>query len=188
MALDEQSRCSVTRESNPLYSVSLIMKQKYRLYQRKNGVFYLQNNDTGEQRSLKTTDTGAAKKLLSAENEAHQKIGLSFELGKVYLRAGDAQMARRSWKDVLAEICCNGKTVSKERYERAFRSACFDLIREKPLIETTAEDLFAVIKKGGTSANHFLRRLHNFASANEWIFRNIIPAKKWPTEPRDLSY
>ena len=158
------------------------MKQKYRIYRRDNGIFYLENTETGEQKTLKTKDRKTAKELQAAENKSQQENRLNFELGKIYLRAADEEMANRTWKDVLAEICLNGQEQTKERYERAFKSGAFDCIRDKPCVETRREDFNFVIKKGGISASHFLRRLHNLALANEWLFRSIIPARKWPCQ------
>jgi hypothetical protein len=45
------------------------MLNKYRLFQRANGVFYCQDNQSGQQRSLRTKNRRAAEKLLHAQNE-----------------------------------------------------------------------------------------------------------------------
>jgi hypothetical protein len=58
-------------------------------------------------------------------------------------------------------------------------SKAFDLIRNKPIVETTAEDLKIVLKRGGSAANHYLRRLHNLVLGNGWVNSPIIPAKQW---------
>ena len=42
------------------------MLNKYRLFQRANGVFYWQDNESGKQGSLRTKDRKAAEKLLHA--------------------------------------------------------------------------------------------------------------------------
>jgi len=54
------------------------------------------------------------------------------------------------------------------------------LIRDKKLIETTADDLRAVIKAGCAFTNHFLRCLHNLALGLGWILSPVIPPKLWP--------
>jgi hypothetical protein len=59
-------------------------------------------------------------------------------------------------------------------------SAAFNIIREKPIIETTSEDLKVVLKRGGSAANNYLRRLHNLALGNNWIQWHIIGPKQWP--------
>ena len=66
------------------------------------------------------------------------------------------------------------------RRARAIRSRPFDLIRDKKLIETTADDLRAVITAGGAFTNHFLRCLHNLALGLGWLLSPVIPPKLWP--------
>jgi integrase len=79
----------------------------------------------------------------------------------------------------MDELKSRGAESSKIRYKRAMRAKEFDLIRNRPIIKTTAEDLRAVLKRGGNATNNFLRRLHNIALENNWIPVQIIPAKKW---------
>ena len=47
-----------------------VMTQKFRLYQRGNGRFYIEDNATGKQESLGTSDKAGALRLLLAKNEA----------------------------------------------------------------------------------------------------------------------
>jgi hypothetical protein len=70
------------------------MKNTYRLYKRKNGFFYLHDNDSGAQKSLDTKDSAEAKKLLNAENEARQNSTLNLQLGKVYLTQADPSLSK----------------------------------------------------------------------------------------------
>jgi len=50
------------------------MTQKFRLYRRNsNGRYYLENNTTGKQESLHTSDKGQALRLLMARNEPNSK-------------------------------------------------------------------------------------------------------------------
>ena len=60
------------------------------------------------------------------------------------------------------------------------RSRPFGLIREKKIVETTADDLRSVLKEGGVFTNHFLKCLHNLAFGLGWLPWPIIPAKLWP--------
>jgi integrase len=157
-----------------------LTKRKFRLYKRANGVFYIQNNHTGEQRSLKTTDEEQAKEFLGLENRREESAIVNLEIGKVYLRAADPLAAKRTWQTVMDAMAGNGTESTRLRYDRAMKSTAFDIIRNKPLPETNGEDFFAVLKKGKSSTAHFLRRLFNFALGNDWIYWNIIPPKKWP--------
>jgi hypothetical protein len=79
------------------------MLNKYRLFQRANGVFYLQDNEFGKQRSLRTKDRKAAEKLLHAGNEAHRSPTLNLTMARAYLSAHDAKMSTRTWVAVMRE-------------------------------------------------------------------------------------
>lgn len=147
---------------------------------RRNGVYYLHNNATGVQRSLGTKDKEQAKRLFAAENHAKQETALNLELGKVYLRGADPKLATRVWQEVMDELSSHGKPASQARCKREMDSPAFSVIRNKLLVETTGDDLRAVLNKGGSAANNYLRRLHNLALGNGWIFAPIIPAKQWP--------
>jgi hypothetical protein len=49
------------------------MKRQYRLFQRSSGIYFIQNNATGRQESLKTRDKTAALRIFNAKNEAHEQ-------------------------------------------------------------------------------------------------------------------
>jgi integrase len=163
------------------------MKPAYRKYRRDKKNYYLCDNRTGERKTLNTADEQEADRLLHAANEARQTPSLNLQLGKVYLTNSDPSLAKRTWQDAINELSSHGIASTQERYAREFRSKVYDPIREKPLIETTSEDLKAVLKRGTCSTNHALRRLHNLALGNGWIHWHIIPPKQWPklkTKPK----
>src|SRR5437762_4209882 len=60
---------------------------KYRLYRRRNGVFYWQENDSAKQATLRTTDRREAERLLNAMNESHREPTLNLNLARAYLAA-----------------------------------------------------------------------------------------------------
>jgi hypothetical protein len=64
---------------------------KYRLYRRRNGVFYWQDNGSKKQGSLRTKDRREAERLLNAMNESHREPTLNLNLARAYLAAHDAQ-------------------------------------------------------------------------------------------------
>lgn len=67
-----------------------------------------------------------------------------------------------------------------------FKSPSFDSLRNKKLLETTADDLFAIFKEGKVSIIHFLKRLHHFALDLGWIAVPIVPPYLWPKyEPKE---
>jgi len=160
--------------------MSKIMQKAYRMYRReRTGVYYLQNNQTREQQSLRTTDKAEAQRLLDAKNQAQQGLALNLQLGKTYITHADPKLATRTWQEAIDEMSSNGQAVSQARYSREFKSPAYALIRNKPIIETTSEDLRAVLKRGGAATNNYLRRLHNLALDNGWIHWHIITPKKW---------
>lgn len=158
-----------------------IMKPAFRMFKRKNRPnYYIQNNATREQRCLHTSDKDEAKRLLDAANQARQTPALNLQLGKVYIAHADPQMATRVWQEAMLELSSRGKEVSQKRCARELNSTAFDIIRKKPIIETTSEDLRAVLKRGGAATNNYLRRLHNLALGNGWMQWHLITPKQWP--------
>lgn len=156
------------------------MKKAYRLYCRENGVYYVFNKDTRERKSLGTTDPTEAQKLLTGYNtQSDQTAALNLELAKAYLRAADPRMATRTWRAAMEELSSHGIESTQARCKRALQSKAFDPIRDKLIFETTAEDLKAVLKRGGSAANNYLRRLHNLALGNGWINSPIIAPNQW---------
>jgi hypothetical protein len=159
------------------------MKNAYRLYRRNTGVFYLENNDSGIQKSLRTKDSCQAEKLLNAANDERQATDLNLSLGKTYLTHADPAALKRVWQMVIDELSSRGKEPTRRRYVREFRSKAYDLIREKPLVQTTSDDLRTVMKRGTKTTNRALRTLHNLALGSGWIHWNIINPRQWPECP-----
>jgi hypothetical protein len=158
------------------------MKKAYRMFKRndRGGVYYIQENGKNNPKSLGTTDEAEAQKLLDTKNQAVcQTSALNLQLGKVFISNADPKMAARTWQVAMDELCSHGKEVSQKRYARELKSKAYNLIRNKTIIETTAEDLKTVLKRGGVVTNNYLRRLHNVALENGWIHWHIITAKKW---------
>ena len=123
------------------------MKTKYTLF-RRGEVFYTQDSATGKQTSLKTKDETEAKSLLNARNEAQRQPVLNLHLARAYLTASDPAFVERTWQTVMEQLQARGKDSSRKRYATVFKSPCFDALRQKKLLETTADDFFAVFKDG----------------------------------------
>lgn len=158
------------------------MKKAFRMFKRKGReCYYIQDNQTGVQRSLGTADKEEAQRLLQAENEARKQSGINLQLGKVYLANAEPKLTTRVWQEVMDELSSHGVETSQERCSREMKSAAFNGIRNKPIIETTSDDLKLVLKRGGSATNNYLRRLHNLALGNGWLNWNIIPTKQWET-------
>jgi len=66
---------------------------KYRLYRRRNGNFYWQENGSKKQGTLRTTDRREAERLLNAMNESHREPTLNLNLARAYRFAVVREMA-----------------------------------------------------------------------------------------------
>ena len=153
---------------------------KYRLFRRHNGVFYWQDNGSKKQGTLRTTDKREAEGLLHAMNESHRQPTLNLNLARAYLAAHDPKMALRTWQAVMDEMAMHGIPSTQTRCARGFRSKAYDAIRKKPLVQTNAGDLLAVVHANGNCVAHYLRRLHNLALDLGWLPWPILAKRAWP--------
>jgi integrase len=153
---------------------------KYRLYRRRNGNFYWQENNSAKQGTLRTTDRREAERLLNAMNESHREPTLNLNLARAYLVAHDPEMARRTWQAVMDEMATHGISTTQDRCARGFRSKAYDPIRSKPLAQTTAADLLSILHANGNCVGHYLRRLHNLAVDLGWLAWPILAKRAWP--------
>jgi integrase len=153
---------------------------KYRLFRRRNGVFYWQENDSSKQGTLRTTERREAERLLNAMNESHREPTLNLNLARAYLAAHDPKMAKRTWQAVMDEMATHGIPTTQDRCARGFRSKAYDAIRSKPLVQTTSADLLAIIHANGNCVAHYLRRLHNLAVDLGWLAWPILAKRAWP--------
>jgi integrase len=153
---------------------------KFRLFRRRNGVFYWQDNESAKQASLRTTDRRDAERLLNAMNESHRQPTINLNLARAYLAAHDPKIARRTWQAVMDEMATHGILTTQQRCARGFRSRAYDPIRNNPLVQTTGEDLLAIIHANGNCVAHYLRRLHNLAVDLGWLPWPILAKRAWP--------
>jgi len=153
---------------------------KYRLYRRRNGVFYWQENDSPKQGTLRTNDRREAERLLNAMNESHREPTLNLNLARAYLAAHDPRMAKRTWQAAMDEMATHGIPSTQARCARGFRSKAYAPIRNKPLVQTTGEDLLAIVHANGNCVAHYLRRLHNLALDLGWLAWPILAKRAWP--------
>ena len=97
-----------------------------------------------------------------------------------YLAAHDSKMATRTWQAVMDQMATHGIPSTQLRCARGFRSKAYDPIRNKPLVQTTGENLLAVIHANGNCVAHYLRRLHNLALDLGWLPWPILAKRAWP--------
>jgi integrase len=155
------------------------MKAKYWLCKRKE-IFFSFNSATRKRESLHTSDPEEAKRIIRAKNDAATQPAINISIAKAYLAGSDPKLVERTWAFVLHEFCAVKKESTRLRRERAVKGPSFNFIRDKRLVETTAEDFYAVLKSGGVFTQHTLRCLHNLAFGMGWILSPVIPPKLWP--------
>ena len=157
------------------------MKQRFILYRRKlGGMFYIEDTESGKQESLGTKDRTEAISILNARNEAVRQPHLNLQIAKAYLAGTDSGVANRTWQHALDALIELRSGPTKERWQRAAKERAFDLIRDRVIIETTAEHLFACLKAGTVSTNVHLRELHNYCLSMNWLPWPVIPRRLWP--------
>ncbi len=83
---------------------NVVSDNRYFLYERENGFFYLQEITTGKQQSLRTKNKEEAERLLFAKNEAARDSVRSREIGMAYLVSADPGIAKRNWQWVMEQI------------------------------------------------------------------------------------
>lgn len=155
------------------------MRQRFYLYQRR-GTYYLQDSRTGKQQSLETQDRTAAHRILELKRQTAADPAYNQFILKTCLATQDPLLAKRTWQTVMDQIQTHGKESSRTRYVRAMKSKAFNPIRKIKLVETTAEDLLAVVSSRKVSVVHYLKRLHNLALGLGWIAFPVLAPRLWP--------
>ncbi len=155
------------------------MKPKYRMF-RRGQVFWCQDNHTGRQQSLGTKDRALAERLLHVQNEAHLQPIINLQIARAYLLVSDPQIGKRTWQEVMDELVKLKQGVTQVRWRVATKDKCFSALRQLPLLETRPEHLLRAMESGKVSTNVFLRRIHNFAVAMNWLPVPVIPRRQWP--------
>jgi integrase len=121
---------------------------------------------------------------LHAKNEAAYQPAFNKQMAKTYLAAGDPRANTRTWQDVMNYLLQSKEGTSektRERYESAANDPALNPIRNLPLIQTTAETFYKVLKDSGKPCtNMFLRRFHSFALHLGWLAWPILGYNQWP--------
>jgi integrase len=156
------------------------MTDKFRLFCRASGVWYLEDKETRHQESLRTRDEAEAKRLLQARNEAQRQPAINIQIARAYLTASDPKLVSRTWQEVMDGLVALKRGTNGLRWERAIHDQGFDGLRQLPLIETRADHFLDVLENGKVSSNVYLRRIHNFALAMDWLLKPVIPKASWP--------
>jgi len=155
------------------------MKAAFRLV-RRGTQFYAHSRITNQRESLHTADRDHAKRLLDAKNDAQRVPTMNLALGRVFLAARDAELPSRTWETAMQAIVHHGRESTRARYVRAMKDPVLARLKNRRLIETTSNDLLALIEAGTRSTGYYLKRLHSFAVGFGWIPGPIIANKLWP--------
>ncbi len=158
------------------------MKKRFRLIRRgvRGGKFYCVDTLTGKRTSLQTPDEQEATEIVAAKNQALRQPALNLHIAKAYLAGSDSGISTRTWQDALNAIVDTKLGETKVRWARAAKEKALDLIRDKIIVETQAEQLLRVLQSGTVSTNVHLRKLHNFCLDMNWLPWPLIPKRQWP--------
>jgi len=158
------------------------MKTRYRLIRRgiRGGAFYSVDTRTGRRTSLHTSNEVEAREILDAKNHAERQPAMNLQIAQVYLQHGDPVTTTRDWQYVMEQIISTRSGNTRERWQYAMQDKAFDLIRNRKLVETTAEHFLEVLKRGSVSTNVYLRRAHNYAIGMHWLPWPVLPKLQWP--------
>jgi len=58
------------------------MKQRFRLYRRNGGIYYVHDDETGKQESLHTRERVEASALFAAKTQSHRQAHLNLRLAR----------------------------------------------------------------------------------------------------------
>lgn len=80
------------------------MTDKFRIFRRASGVWYIEDRTSKHQESLRTRNESEAKRILHARNESHRQPAINIQLARAYLSASDPKLVTRTWQDVMKQI------------------------------------------------------------------------------------
>jgi hypothetical protein len=126
-------------------------------------------NQTGKQESLATSNRKEAERLVHAKNESEQHPAFSLHLARVYWKAGDPAAGTRTWQFVMDEILKTKQDNRRHRRGTAVKDPAFNSIRNRVILDTSAEHFLRVLENGTVSTDIYLRRIHNFALDMSWL-------------------
>jgi hypothetical protein len=166
------------------------MKSRFTLF-RRGEVFYAEDQDTGKQKSLKTKSADEARKIVQAKNDAVSQPLLNLVLAKTYLAAIDPKLVTRTWEDVMVRFCCRTNPVTQMRHERVIRTKPMRFLRERKLIETTADDILHALKCAAYNLGVLLRKVWGMRkprNADEGVWGGLLAGLAWLTLAAFMVY
>ena len=100
------------------------MTDRYWMFLRK-GVFYVEDKHSGKQKSLKTRDPAAARRMFAGMNQKAEQPQMNVEMAKVYLSAKSVEMLSRTWADVMRDMEEAYRASTLHRWQVVIKSAPF---------------------------------------------------------------
>jgi hypothetical protein len=157
------------------------MKDRYWMFLRK-GVFYVEDKQSGKQKSLKTRDAAAARRMFAGMNQKAEQPQMNVEMAKVYLSSKSVEMLTRSWEDVMNDMGEAYRGSTLHRWQVVIKSEPFQELRKIQLLDTERTHFMSVLQhpKAGTSTQKWLRIMHNRALDLGWILTPVMARRFWP--------
>jgi integrase len=157
------------------------MRNRFRLYRReKTGRYYIHDDVTGKQESLKTKDRITALRVFHSRNEAEQQPAVNLQIARAYLAATDKEIGTRPWQYVMDEMVKLKSGETQRRWLVAIKDKALNPLRNLPILETRSEHFLRVLECGKVSTNVYLRRIHNFALDMNWLPWPVLAKRQWP--------
>jgi site-specific recombinase XerD len=154
---------------------------RYRLvYRGIRNAYYAFDTQTNKRESLGTGEEAEAKRLLGIKNEAVRHSDMNLQIAQVYLQHSDPALTARTWQDVMDTIVPLKSGSTRVRWATAIKDKALDGLRNRKLLETTAEHFLTALRDGTVGTNIYLRRMHSFAFGMKWIPWTILPRLQWP--------
>ena len=100
----EHKNNRVELKSRILIAAMTAIRNRFRLYRReKTGRYYIHDDATGKQESLKTKDRATALRVFHSRNEAEQQPAVNLQIARACLAATDKEIGSRTWQYVIDE-------------------------------------------------------------------------------------
>lgn len=156
------------------------MKRFRLVYRGSRKAYYAFDTQTNKRESLGTDEEAEAKRLLGIKNEAVQHPQMNLQIAQVYLQHSDPELSARTWQNVMEKIVTLKTGSTQSRWATVIKEKALDSLRNRRLLETTAEHFLTVLRNGSVATNIYLRRIQSFALGMKWIPWTILPRLQWP--------
>ena len=109
------------------------MQNRFTLF-RRGTKFYCEEQTTGQQKSLRTSDEADARKTIQAKNDAVKLPLMNLVMAKTGLAAPDPKLVVRTWADVRERVYNRRNDNTRMRHERVIRTKPLQFLKGKRLV------------------------------------------------------